>query len=96
MQRCIGMEALTDIQLCVLPRKRLWGLFGKMPGLAFDVAWLGSRSESFVDENLTSVGRRTAAERVAALIVTLYKRTKVLGVVRQRDVRLSIDPTAHR
>jgi CRP-like cAMP-binding protein len=76
-----GMEALTDIQLCVLPRKRLWGLFGKMPGLAFDVAWLGSRSESFVDENLTSVGRRTAAERVAALIVTLYKRTKVLGMV---------------
>jgi CRP-like cAMP-binding protein len=75
-----GMEALTDIQLCVLPRKRLWGLFGKMPGLAFDVAWLGSRSESFVDENLTSVGRRTAAERVAALIVTLYKRAKVLGM----------------
>lgn len=75
-----GMEALTDIQLCVLPRKKLWGLFGKMPGLAFDVAWLGSRSESFVDENLTSVGRRTAAERVAALIVTLYKRAKVLGM----------------
>jgi CRP-like cAMP-binding protein len=52
-----------------------------MPGLAFDVAWLGSRSESFVDENLTSVGRRSAAERVAALIVTLYKRAKVLGLV---------------
>ena len=76
-----GIEALTDVQLCVLPRKKLWGLFGKMPGLAFDVAWLGSRSESFVDENLTSVGRRAAAERVAALIVTLYKRVKVLGMV---------------
>jgi CRP-like cAMP-binding protein len=76
-----GIEALTDVELCVLPRKKLWGLFGKMPGLAFDVAWLGSRSESFVDENLTSVGRRTAAERVAALIVTLYKRAKVLGMV---------------
>jgi CRP-like cAMP-binding protein len=75
-----GIEALTDVELCVLPRKKLWGLFGKMPGLAFDVAWLGSRSESFVDENLTSVGRRTAAERVAALIVTLYKRAKVLGM----------------
>src|ERR1700723_2451378 len=71
-----GIEALTDVQLCVLPRKRLWTLFGKMPDLAFDVAWLGSRSESFVDENLTSVGRRTATERVAALIVTLYKRAK--------------------
>jgi CRP-like cAMP-binding protein len=76
-----GIEALTDVQLCVLPRKRLWTLFGKMPDLAFDVAWLGSRSESFVDENLTSVGRRTAVERVAALIVSLYKRAKVLGMV---------------
>jgi CRP-like cAMP-binding protein len=76
-----GIEALTDVQLCVLPRKKLWTLFDKMPGLAFDVAWLGARSESFVDENLTSVGRRTAAERVAALIVTLYKRAKVLDMV---------------
>ncbi len=76
-----GIEALTDVELCVLPRKRLWGLFGKMPGLAFDVAWLGARSESFVDDNLTSVGRRTAAERVAALIVTLYKRARMLGMV---------------
>lgn len=76
-----GIEALTDVQLCVLPRKKLWTLFGQMPGLAFDIAWLGSRSESFVDENLTSVGRRTAAERVAALIVTLYKRAKALGMV---------------
>jgi CRP-like cAMP-binding protein len=76
-----GIDALTDVQLCVLPRKKIWGLFGRMPGLAFDVAWLGARSESFVDENLTSVGRRTAAERIAALIITLYKRAKVLGLV---------------
>jgi CRP-like cAMP-binding protein len=59
-----GIEALTDVQLCVLPRKKVWALFGQMPGLAFDVAWLGSRSE-----------------RVAALIVTLYKRAAVLGMV---------------
>ena len=47
----------------------------------FDVTWLGAREEGFVDENLTSVGRRSAAERVAALIVTLYKRGKALGLV---------------
>ncbi len=77
-----GIEALTAVQLCVLPRKKVWALFGQMPGLAFDVAWLGSRSESFVDENLTSVGRRSASERVAALIVTLYKRAAALGMVK--------------
>src|SRR6202167_5003636 len=76
-----GIEALTEVQLCVLPRRKVWALFGDMPGLAFDVTWLGSREEGIVDENLTSVGRRTATERVAALIVSLYKRAKALGLV---------------
>jgi CRP-like cAMP-binding protein len=76
-----GIEALTDVQLCVLPRRDVWALFGKMPGLAFDVTWLGSREESIVDENLASVGRRNAAERVAALIISLYKRADLLGLV---------------
>ncbi len=91
-----GIEALTEVQLCLLPRRKVWGLFGEMPGLAFDVAWLGSREESHVDENLTSAGRRTATERTAALIVMLYKRAKALGLVDERHVPVSIDATAHR
>ncbi len=76
-----GIEALTDVEICVLPRRKVWTLFDQKPGLAFDVAWLGAHSKSLVDENLTSVGCRTAAERVAALIVMLYKRLKLLGMV---------------
>src|ERR1700730_7534799 len=76
-----GIEALTAAALCVLPRRKLWALFGKKPDLAFDVTWLGSREESLVDENLTSVGRRSAVERIAALIVKLYKRADALGLV---------------
>src|SRR6202035_3448145 len=66
---------------CVLPRRKVWALFGQMPGLAFDVTWLGSREESIVDENLTSAGRRTASERIGALIISLYKRADKLGLV---------------
>ena len=73
-----GIEALTEVELCLLPRHKVWELFGKMPELAFDVAWLGAREESHVDENLLSAGRRTAAERIAALIVILYKRADAL------------------
>ena len=76
-----GIEALTDVELCVLPRRKVWALFGKKPDLTFDVTWLGSREESLVDENLTSVGRRTAVERIAALMVKLYKRADALGLV---------------
>src|ERR1700729_2210591 len=54
-----GIEALTEVQLCLLPRRKVWGLFGEMPGLAFDVAWLGSREESPVEQKLPSPRRRT-------------------------------------
>lgn len=75
-----GVEALTPVHLCVLPRKEVWRLFGEMPQLAFDVTWLGSREESLVDESLLSVGRRTADERVAALLISLFKRARTLGL----------------
>ena len=76
-----GIEALTDVELCLLPRHKIWHLFGQMPELAFDVAWLGAREESRVDENLLSAGRRSAAERVAALILILYRRADALALV---------------
>ena len=79
-----GIEALTDVELCLLPRRKVWDLFGRMPELAFDVTWLGAREESHVDENLLSAGQRNAAERIAALIVILYKRADALALVKDR------------
>ncbi|MBD3845481.1 Crp/Fnr family transcriptional regulator [Bosea sp. SSUT16] len=76
-----GIEALTDVELCVFPRKRIWDLFVRMPNLAYELAWLGSREESMIDDNLTSVGQRNASERIAALVITLYRRADALGLV---------------
>jgi CRP-like cAMP-binding protein len=72
-----GIEALTDVQLCLLPRRKVWALFGEMPGLAFDVSWLGSREESHVDENLTSVGRRNAADEPRPLLSCFTSELKL-------------------
>jgi CRP-like cAMP-binding protein len=76
-----GVEALTDVELCLLPRNRVWDLFGRLPELAFEVTWLGALEGSMVDENLLTAGRRSALERVATLIVTLYKRANALDLV---------------
>ncbi len=76
-----GIEALTDVELCVFPRKRIWDLFVRMPTLAYELAWLGSREESMIDDNLTSVGQRNAGERIAALVINLYHRAETLGLV---------------
>ncbi len=76
-----AVESLTQVQLCLMPRRAIWSLFEKMPELAFDVTWLGAREESHVDEHLVSTGRRSASERIAALIIMLYKRLDALGLV---------------
>ena len=49
-------------------------------GLAFDITWLAAREEQMLDENLLSVGRRTALERAAFLIASLTMRAKAVGL----------------
>ncbi len=78
--------ALTDVELCVFPRKRIWSLFQEAPELAFDLTWLGARDESLVDDNLLTVGVRSASERIAALIVSLYRRADKLGMVNDKTL----------
>jgi CRP-like cAMP-binding protein len=76
-----GIEALTDVELCVFSRRKIWSLFERMPQLAFELSWLGAREENIVDEALASVGQRSARERMAALILSLYRRCEHLGMV---------------
>jgi CRP-like cAMP-binding protein len=76
-----SVEALTDIELCVLPRAKVWRVFREMPELAFQLTWLGAREEGMVDDNLTAVGQLAAAERISSMIVGLYKRAQRIGLV---------------
>lgn len=85
-----GVEALTDMLLCVFPRDKLWNLYTRHPGLAFDVTWLASREERLLDENLLTVGRRTALERIAFLIWHLYKRARSVGLTKGDRLDLPI------
>lgn len=75
-----GVEALTQVQACVFPLKRLWDLYSQHPSLGFDVTWLCAHEELIVDENLLTVGRRSAYERIAMLLVHLYKRADSIGL----------------
>src|SRR5580704_6323204 len=47
-----GIEALTEVQLCLLPRRKVWGLFGEMPGLAFDVTFLFPLTQQHIADAL--------------------------------------------
>lgn len=75
-----GVEALTDMRLCVFPSERLWDLYRAHPSLGYDITWLTAHEELIVDENLLSVGRRSALERIAMLLLHLYKRADSVGL----------------
>ena len=86
-----GIQALTDVTLCVFPRDRLWTLFERYPSLAFDITWLASNEERHLDAHLLSIGRRTAFERLAYLIWVLLSRARISGLV--EDGRLEFPLT---
>lgn len=75
-----SVEALSSMLLCVFQREQLPELYRNHPGLGYDITWIAAREEQMLDENLLSVGRRTALERAAYLIAFLGSRTRSVSL----------------
>lgn len=82
-----SVEALTPLTLCVFPRAKLWELYARFPSLAFDMTWLAAREEQLVDEHMVSLGRRTALERTAYLLLHLYVRAEEAGLTKNNMIQ---------
>ena len=76
----VGVEALVEARLCAFPMPGLWPVFSRFPSLGFDITWLAAHEEGSVDEGMLTVGRRTATERVAMLMLHLHKRAVAVGM----------------
>ena len=76
-----GVVMLTEARLCVFDRNALWELHRQQPAMGFNITWLTAHEESLVDDNLLSIGRRSAEERVATLLILLYKRAAAVHAV---------------
>lgn len=86
-----GIEALTDCSLCVFQNDSLWALFREHPRLGYDITWLSAHEESHVDDNLLTTGRRNATERVAMLLMHLYRRLERIGLVEDGTVAFPLN-----
>ena len=73
-----GVDTLTDARFCVFQRDSLWELHRRSPTMGFNITWLTAHEESLVDDTLLSVGRRSAEERIAMLLILLFKRAAAL------------------
>jgi len=73
-----GVVTLTEARFCVFQRDALWELHRRSPTMGFNITWLTAHEESLVDDTLLSVGRRSAEERIATLLIPLFKRAAAL------------------
>lgn len=81
-----SVEALTDVVLCVFPRSKLWDLYTRLPSLAYDLTGL-LRAKKLIDENLVSLGQRTALERTAYLLLCLFLRAERIGLTKGNRIQ---------
>jgi CRP-like cAMP-binding protein len=82
-----SVEALTPLVLCMFPRGKLWDLYSRFPSLAFDITWMAAREERLADESLVSLGRRTALERTAYLLLHLFSRADEAGLTKNGTIQ---------
>ena len=75
-----SVEATTRMTLCVFDRREFWTFFKAQSARAYDVTWLAAIEEHFLGEALTTVGQRTAIERVAWALVRIWRRGSELGI----------------
>ncbi len=85
-----SVEALSPTKLCVFQRNRLPEVFKNHPAIAFDITWIASREERILDENLLSVGRRSALERAAYLLAFIYQRAQNAGMTKASQLSIPI------
>jgi CRP-like cAMP-binding protein len=74
-----SVESLTPCTFSVFTRESLFDLLQRVPALSVRFMELMASAESRAYEHLTSVGRRTARERVANLLAELVQRTRRPG-----------------
>jgi CRP-like cAMP-binding protein len=78
-----GVEALTPCRFSVFTRDNLCALLQQVPVLALRFVELLAGAEARAFEHLTNVGRRSARERVANLMLELLMRARQLNSVGQ-------------
>lgn len=75
-----SVSAITDLELCVIPFKRLARLFRLHPRLAMALYCSGLREAALHVEHIATLGQRRAYERVAHFVLEMSVRLRALGL----------------
>ena len=85
-----SIKTLTEAAISPVPLPRLIGLFDSHPRLAAKLFWSFTSEVAILAEHLIAIGRRSAPERVAHLLLELYSRLQLIGLADERSYRLPL------
>ena len=90
------VEAITEVEYRKYRRSDVKAVLFKNADLMDKVAKIWSEERIHFDQMALDLGRRTADERIARLILSLAERLAKRGLQKRRYDGVSAAPTAHR
>jgi len=85
-----SIKTLTQATIAPIPLPRLIGLFDTHPRLAAKLFWGFACEAAICAEHMITLGRRSAPERVAHLLLELLTRLQAIGLADERSYRLPL------
>lgn len=80
-----SIAGLGETVVCAIPFKEVFDLFRRHPRLGAAFFWLVGHEAALFAEHLVGVGRRSAYERVAHLLLEFLVRLQVAGLADERS-----------
>lgn len=81
-----GVVAITDMEVAILEPNRILEVHQKYPILAAGLSWTTVREYNVLGEQAVRLGRRSALERMAHLILELWYRLKLIGAAHGTEI----------
>jgi CRP-like cAMP-binding protein len=72
--------SLSDVVVATVPFAALYDLFARFPRVALALYWMAAREAAIYGERIVDIGRRSAYERLAHLILELLTRLRAVGL----------------
>ena len=75
--------SLSDVVVATVPFAALYDLFTRFPRIAVALYWTAAREAAIYGERVVDIGRRSAYERLAHLILELLTRLRTVGLAEE-------------
>jgi CRP-like cAMP-binding protein len=75
-----SFATITDAVVSEVPARRMMAIFHDHPRLGAAILWAASRDEAMTVEHLVNIGRRSAVQGMAHLILELCERLQLVGL----------------